>query len=192
MEKSLSQKLTFSSKDLPSRPDNEASFKLWRDIYSKKIGSIELGISTKIPFHADIDAIPVGPLIYARVASSINRVTRTKAGIRTDKRVDYVLVINGPQGAPISGTYRKTKLNVGAASAFLYDLAEPVAIAGSDSNTWLKLIIPRQLFDNAFPAIETGKARQSPPTTNPCSYCGTISIIWMRGRPYSHRGSRIT
>jgi AraC-like DNA-binding protein len=87
------------------------------------------------------------------VTSSINRVTRTKAGIRADKRIDYVLVINGPQGLPISGSYRETELNVGAASAFLYDLTEPVAMAGGDSNTWMKVIIPRQIFDNAFPAL---------------------------------------
>jgi AraC-like DNA-binding protein len=155
----LPQKLTFSSKDLPSHLDNEAKFKLWHDIYSENFGSVELGISAEIPFHADIEAVPIGPLIYARVTSSINSVTRTKAGVRADKRVDYALVINGPQGSPISGTYRKTELSVGAASAFLYDLTEPVAMAGGNSNTWMKVIIPRQIFDNAFPAIES---RQDP------------------------------
>jgi AraC-like DNA-binding protein len=154
----LSQKLTFSSKDLPSHLDNEAKFKLWQDLYSEKFGSVELGISAEIPFHANIETLPIGPLIYASVTSSINRVTRTKAGVRADKRVDYALVINGPQGMPISGTYRKTELSVGAASAFLYDLAEPVAMTGGDSNTWMKVIIPRQIFDNAFPAIGNRQA----------------------------------
>lgn len=146
------QKTTFSSDHLPGDLTDRTRFNLWRDIYTAEIGSVDFGVAEDTPFRASIEAVGVGSLIYAKMSGSINRVARTRQGVRADSNDHYSLVINLCD-APIGGTYRGEELEIGVGGAFLHDAAETQEMNGRESNSWANIIIPRQVMQGAFGPI---------------------------------------
>ena len=141
--------LTLASDELPDHLDDRARFRLWRDLHSAHVATVEVDISEAVPFAATLQAINLGPLAYAKLSGTINRVARTTQSIRSDPHDSYSLVINVGD-APLGGSYRDKDIMVAVGGAFL-DGAERQTIIGSDYNRWLHIGVPRALIDNAFP-----------------------------------------
>lgn len=82
------QRVRFSSDELPGPLEGHSRFHHWRDhVYSTaQIGAIEFGAPSTSPFKAMIEAMPLGPVTYARMVGTINRVARTKQNLRATDR----------------------------------------------------------------------------------------------------------
>jgi AraC-like DNA-binding protein len=141
----------FSSSDLPDHLSHQARYDLWRDMHYAEVATVEVGISDR-PFEATLEAMAIGPLVYAKMSGTVNRVTRTPHSIRADTLDRYLLVMN--LGTPvIGGTYRSNELEMTTGSAFL-DGLQPQEFTGGANNTWANLALPRKLLKDAFARIE--------------------------------------
>jgi AraC-like DNA-binding protein len=141
----------FSSADLPEHLSHQARYDLWRDIHYAQVATVEVGISDR-PFEATLEAAAIGPLVYAKMSGTINRVTRTAQSIRADLLDKYLLVMNLGTSV-IGGTYRTSEVALGTGSAFL-DGLQPQHFTGGDDNTWVNLTLPRKLLSDSFARIE--------------------------------------
>lgn len=144
-------KQEFSSANLPEHLSHQERFQLWRDIHYAEVATVEVGISEK-PFEAALEAAAIGPLVYAKMTGTINRVTRTRQSIRADPLDKYLLVLNLGDSV-IGGTYKNNELALTTGSAFL-DGSQPQQFTGGASNTWVNLALPRKLLHDAFARIE--------------------------------------
>lgn len=144
------QRVRFSSDELPGSPEGHSRFHLWRDHVNStaQIGAIEFGAPSTSPFTAMIEAMPLGPVTYARMVGTINRVSRTKQNLRATERDSYQLVIN--LGADmLEGTYGKQDLRLAPGGAFL-DGMEPQDIQGADHNDWVSMSFPKKVLEDRF------------------------------------------
>jgi AraC-like DNA-binding protein len=145
------QRHVFSSADLPAHLSNQARYDLWREIHYAEVATVEVGISDR-PFEATLEAAAIGPLVYAKMSGTINRVTRTPHSIRADPLDKYLLVMN--LGDPvIGGTYKARELALTTGSAFL-DGLQPQHFTGGANNDWANLALPRKLLKDSFATIE--------------------------------------
>jgi AraC-like DNA-binding protein len=145
------QPLILASDALPDHLDDRARFRLWRDLHAAHVAQVEVDVSTAVPFEATLRAVHLGPVAFARMSGTINRVARTAASIRSDPHDSYSLVINVGD-APLGGTYRDRDIEIAVGGAFL-DGAERQVIVGADYNSWLHIGVPRGLIDSAFPGV---------------------------------------
>jgi AraC-like DNA-binding protein len=164
--RAVSSKVVFSSEHLPAHLSEKARFRLWRDIYEAEIGSVDFATASAVPFRADIESTNIGPLIIASMSGSINRVTRTRAGVRADGNDHYSFVINKCRG-PIAGSYMTKPLEIGAGGAFLHDASEAQEMMGGNDNAWANVIIPRAVLQGAFGRIEQRQGLAIAPSSEP-------------------------
>ena len=143
--------MVLTSDELPDHLPDRARFNLWRDLYAAHVAAVEVDISTDRPFQATMQAVQLGPLTYAKLSGTINRVARTAQSIRSDPHDSYSLVINMSDG-PIGGTYRATEMELPTGGGFL-DGGEQQTVVGRDFNRWMHIGLPRELLDRAFPRI---------------------------------------
>lgn len=147
----MSSKQEFSSANLPGHLSHQERFHLWRDIHYAEVATVEVGISEK-QFEATLEAVAIGDLTWAKMSGTVNRVTRTAHGIRTNPLDVYLLVMN--LGSPeIGGTYGANAVAMKTGSAFL-DASQPQHFTGGDHNVWANLVLPRKLLDDRFAGIE--------------------------------------
>ncbi|URK89239.1 AraC family transcriptional regulator (plasmid) [Rhizobium sp. RCAM05350] len=128
-------------------------FSLWRDYVhsTAQIGAVEFGAPSVSPFKATIEATPLGPVTYAKMVGTINRVTRTAQSLRSATCDSYQLVINLGTGS-LEGTYGERDLKMAPGGAFL-DGMEPQDIRGNDHNGWVSLSFPKKVLDERFTRI---------------------------------------
>lgn len=145
--------MRFSSDELPGHQEGNHRFNLWRDYVhsTARIGAVEFGAPSASPFKATIEATPLGPVTYAKMIGTINRVTRTAQSLRSAARDSYQLVINLGAG-PLEGTYGGRDLKLAPGGAFL-DGMEPQDIRGNDQNGWVSLSFPKTVLDERFARI---------------------------------------
>lgn len=145
--------MRFSSDELPGHLEGPSRFSLWRDhVHSTaRIGAVEFSAPSTTPFYATIEAMRLGPVTYAKMVGTINRVTRTAQSLRASERDSYQLVINLGTG-PLEGTYGNRDLKLASGGAFL-DGMEPQDICGNDHNDWVSMSFPKKALDDRFARI---------------------------------------
>ena len=149
----------FSSASLPEQLSHRERFNLWRDMHYAQVATVEVGISD-LPFEATLDATAIGPLTFAKMSGTINRVTRTPHSIRLAPPETYTFVMN-LGASDIAGNYGATDIAMHTGSAFL-DASQPQQFAGGDKNIWANLVLPRKLLDDTFAGIEDRQGRLIP------------------------------
>lgn len=145
------QRQIFSSAALPEHLSHKARYELWRDMHYANVTTTEVDVSD-LPFEATLEALALGPLTYAKMSGTINRVVRTPHAVRTDTEDKYCLVLNLGSSL-IGGTYKGRDLAMTTGSAFL-DGTQPQEFTGGAMNTWVNVTLPRKLLNDTFARIE--------------------------------------
>jgi AraC-like DNA-binding protein len=146
----LSEKLVFSSNDLPPDLGETARFKLWLDIYVGERAALDISVSAKAPFEAETQAVALGPLLLTRMEGTVTGVARTAGHVAAEGGGDYCLLINAGAAAT-GGSFRPRETAVATGAAALQTFGEPLSLAGGDRNAWVNLILPRELLTAALP-----------------------------------------
>lgn len=109
--------------------------------------------------------MPLGPVTYAKMVGTINRVARTAQNLRATERDSYQLVINLGT-SPLEGTYGSRDLKLAPGGAFL-DGMEPQDICGNDHNGWVSMSFPKKVLDDRFARIRDRQGQAIAPDQEP-------------------------
>ncbi|MDB5561051.1 MAG: helix-turn-helix protein [Hyphomicrobiales bacterium] len=149
----MPEQLLFSSDHLPQHLSEAAKFNLWRDIYIGEIAALDISVSDRLPFHAEMQAVGLGPLLLTRMTGSITGMARTASHVASEGSGDYCLLINKGATA-MGGTFRQKQTTIASGAAALQTFGEPLSLSAGDSNAWINLIVPRDLVAHALPDID--------------------------------------
>lgn len=145
-------KTLFSSRDLPAHLGEKQKFSLWQDIHHAEVWSVDYATSA-LPFEADIEAGAVGQLVLGQMAGTIQRASRKSSNIAADGRDGYLLLVNRGATA-LSGAQAGRAYSVGNGEAALVSASEPLEMMGGDRNTWMNIVVPRQVLADAFKGVD--------------------------------------
>jgi AraC-like DNA-binding protein len=150
-ELALLLKQEFSTSQLPSHLSDAQRYSLWREMHFSEVAAVDVGVS-EMPFHATLEATVIGSLVYAKMAGSIDRVTRSPHSIRAATPDRYHLVMN-VGSSTIGGRYRDKDVAMSTGSALLAG-TEVQDFRGGPSNNWVSLVLPSKLIEDKFARFE--------------------------------------
>jgi len=149
----MSDKVIFSSNDLPGRLGERRKFSHWQEVHNEQIWSVEYGIASDRPFEADIEATAVGDLVLGQMSGTIKHASRTARHIAKDGRDGHLLLVNLGDAA-LTGVQMGRDYSLGRGEAVLVSASEPLTMAGGDSNAWTNLVVPSHILTAAFENID--------------------------------------
>lgn len=136
------KKIVFASDELPAELDDQARFKLWRDIYTSLYGDADVSRLPDRPFSSRSEFMQVGAIGLVQSEGTVNRVVRTARHVAADTRGDFLIGFGGG-GHPFVMSQRGRETTGGPARMLLYTTAEAVECSAAGPNAWSGLCVPR-------------------------------------------------
>jgi len=143
----MTQRVVFSSDEIPAELDDRARFSLFRDLFDDcYTGSLELSRSDDQPFSMRFEFAKFGAVGISRHIGTINRIARSRRAAGNDGNDDFILAFNlGKDPWSIRTTGRSATIVPGAAA--LTTMAEEGEHSGgADDSRWSCLAVPRQML----------------------------------------------
>lgn len=139
------RKLVFSSDALPARVDDNARFKLWRDMYEANFGPCDQHYSDTRPFSARYEFVQFGAVAVTRHAVMLTHYARTSRHVAADARSDFLIGFNRAQSNPTL-FQRERELTLAAGQIALFTNAEPAEARACADMALVGLALPRALL----------------------------------------------
>jgi AraC-like DNA-binding protein len=142
------EKQIFSSSSLDEGQSEKAKFSQWQEIHNDQIWSVDYTLGN-LPFFADIEATPLGPIVIGQMAGTIKQANRQRHHIAADGRDAYLLLINKGENA-LAGMQAGREYTISRGQGALVAAAEPLKMIGADRNLWSNIVIPQEVITSAF------------------------------------------
>ena len=135
------QKVDFSSDQLPEHLNDQARFRLWRDIWTAQLGEAEIKHAEDRPFATSSRNVILGNLNVARFSTTTGHYVRTRKHVAKDRDDIYIGFYRSPKPQVWSAGNRDLTLKRGAVLA--YNIAQPCSSFTEGVTSWVMASIPR-------------------------------------------------
>jgi len=155
--RSLSNKIVFSSDDLPTEFDDRARLSEWRDFLRGVFGVLEVSSLPDRPFSQRLEAAQFGSALAVHLSGTMDRAS-TSSGVAATLRPDFYLCFGSASG-PMSFAQCGREVIFDAATAVLGVCNEPLDFRAGDRNSWWQVAVPRADLEDRIVGVEDLVAR---------------------------------
>lgn len=140
-----SDRIEFSSEQLPANLDDRRRRNLWRDLYSELYGPLEVAYAEDRPFSARLELARVGSLGLVTCRSTVARFIRTPRCVAAAGSDDFQLAVS-LSGAPMQVRQLGREASFDREGVALVSDAQPGHLAAGAGEKWMFVGVPaRQL-----------------------------------------------
>jgi AraC-like DNA-binding protein len=154
----MSQKIVFSTSQLPTELEGEARLARWRDLYAKNVVSYDIICEATPQFSASFELALLNDVTICRVDGTIQGMAREDRHIAADGRDDFLFGFN--ESASANGVTQ-----MGREMEWTY--GEPLLLASGEGfrsytkkeSSWTGISVSRRRILELFPGVEDLLAR---------------------------------
>jgi AraC-like DNA-binding protein len=173
----MTQRVVFSSADLPPELNDRERFALWQDMFTATFGALDMYRPDDRPFAMRCEFARFGAVGFGQFEGTCNKAARTGSAVRADGDDGFVFIVNRrPTRMALVQNGREILLEPGAAG--LVTNMEEGVFLGDAHNAWSCLRVPhRELVSRVANAEDlTGSSFQagSAPLRHLQAYLGIL------------------
>jgi len=135
------QKIVFSSEELPRHLDDNARFRLWRDIWLEQLGAAEIRHASDKPFSTSTKVVLLDGLSVTHFSTTTEHYVRTRKHVANDRDDIYVGFYRSAKPQTWAAGGRELSLSKGSVVA--YNIAQPCSSHTDGVTSWALASIPR-------------------------------------------------
>lgn len=145
-------RVVFSSGRLPAHLDDDARFKLWRDLYVAHHGDVDMTRQPDRPFTAYAELVRVGVILLTRFDATIRSTARTTRQVAADAHDNFFVRFN--RGGALAYAQRNREVNDKGGGGILYSSAEPGRGHVKSRIATVGLTLPRAMLIERVAGVE--------------------------------------
>lgn len=150
-QRSLLNRIAFSTDDLPVQFDDRARLSEWRDFLHGVLGSFEVSRLPDRPFSQRLEAAQFGSALVARFAGTTDRMS-TSSSFAAAMRPNFFLCLRSDPG-PTSFSQRGREVIVDTATAVLCACNDPLDFRAGDRYAFLQVAIPQGRLEDLVAGV---------------------------------------
>jgi AraC-like DNA-binding protein len=135
-------KLVFSTDEFPEHLDDQARFRLWRDVFASRFGECEMSRAEDVPFSSVLEFVQFGELAITRRRTTIEYWERTSRHVAADAS-DHLLIGFNRSLSPPTLNQRGREVVVSGKGVALFSNAEPVQVRAAKNMAAIGIAVPR-------------------------------------------------
>jgi AraC-like DNA-binding protein len=138
-------KLVFSSDELPEHLDDQARYRLWRDIFTSSYGACEVSRTDEGPFSSIFEFIQFGHVSVSQHRTTMQYWARSAQHVAADGRDDLLIGFNRSSTPPLLAQ-RGREMALHRTDLALFSNAEPIQARASKDMALVGVSVPRALL----------------------------------------------